>query len=72
MKAREIAEALNARKTGRGWLARCPAHDDKRPSLSIGESNSGKLLIHCFGGCSFEMIIAQLSKLGLERNHGNN
>jgi hypothetical protein len=32
------------------WLARCPAHDDGSPSLSIRE-NDGKLLIYCFAGC---------------------
>lgn len=39
------------RKNGAsGWMARCPAHDDKGPSLSITERD-GKVLVHCFGGC---------------------
>jgi hypothetical protein len=38
-------------ETGSGrWLARCPAHDDKSPSLSIRDA-SDRLLIHCFAGC---------------------
>jgi len=38
------------------WQARCPAHDDKGPSLAIKEEG-GHVLIHCFAGCSFEQII---------------
>jgi hypothetical protein len=33
------------------WLARCPAHQDKSPSLSIRELDDGRILLHCFGGC---------------------
>lgn len=32
------------------WLARCPAHDDKNPSLSVRDAGD-KLLLHCFVGC---------------------
>ena len=40
------------KKTGdRKWLARCPAHDDKRPSLSIREVDDGTVLIKCWSGC---------------------
>lgn len=43
-------EAVKA--TGRGtWLARCPAHEDGRPSLSIRDAD-GVTLLHCFAGCS--------------------
>lgn len=41
------------RHTGPGrWLARCPAHNDKRPSLSIREIDGDRVLIHCWAGCS--------------------
>lgn len=33
------------------WLAICPAHDDKSPSLSISEAQDGRVLIHCHAGC---------------------
>lgn len=47
------------RETGSGrWLARCPAHDDKRPSLSIRELDDGRLLVHCFGGCDTSAVLA--------------
>jgi len=45
------------------WLACCPAHDDKRPSLAIRECEDGRLLIHCFAGCGVESIV---SAIGLE------
>jgi len=34
------------------WLACCPAHDDKSPSLSVKETEDGCILIHCFAGCA--------------------
>jgi hypothetical protein len=52
----EIIERLGARRCGRGWIARCPAHHDQGPSLSIAESNEGRLLLKCFAGCSYGAI----------------
>lgn len=53
-----------ARKTGRDqWVARCPAHDDRSPSLAIRECDDGKVLVKCFGGCSVHEVIAAV---GLE------
>ena len=45
------------RKSGRGWIARCPAHGDKRPSLSLAEGDDGRVLLHCFGGCSAASVV---------------
>ena len=43
---------------GRGrWTARCPAHEDRGPSLSIRELDDGRVLVHCFGGCAVEQVI---------------
>ena len=39
------------------WMAKCPSHEDKSPSLSIREAE-GKTLIHDFGGCSAADILA--------------
>ena len=39
------------------WLARCPAHEDKSPSLSIRETERGMTLAHCFSGCEIESIL---------------
>jgi hypothetical protein len=48
------------RPNGRGWAARCPAHEDRNPSLSIGEGREGKILLHCFGGCTSEAVCDSL------------
>lgn len=41
------------------WVARCPAHKDERPSLSISHGTNG-ILLKCFAGCSLESITASL------------
>lgn len=44
--------------TGEGrWMARCPAHEDRSPSLSIRETGHGQVLLHCFAGCDTEDIL---------------
>lgn len=44
------------RPTNRGWINRCPAHADHSPSLSIREGDDGKILLHCFAGCTPQEI----------------
>ena len=39
------------------FLACCPAHADKSPSLSIKENPDGSVLIHCFAGCLDESVV---------------
>lgn len=46
-----LARVNNVREQGAGWIACCPAHEDKNPSLSIGEGENGKVLLKCFAGC---------------------
>jgi hypothetical protein len=43
--------------TGKGWIALCPAHEDRKPSLRIAEGSDGRVLLHCFAGCSPEEIV---------------
>ena len=56
------------------WHARCPAHDDKSPSLSLRETDDGRILVHCFAGCSVHEIVQaagiELSDLFPPRNDG--
>src|SRR5262245_48595178 len=61
----EIARALRGRRSGRGWLARCPAHDDHNPSLSISVGNDGRTLVHCHAGCSQDQVLTALKDRGL-------
>ena len=42
------------------WTALCPAHDDRRPSLSIREADDGKILLHCWAGCGAADIVNAL------------
>jgi Protein of unknown function (DUF3987) len=60
-----VLDALDAvRPSGEGkWLARCPAHEDRSPSLSIAIGDDDRVLVHCFAGCTTEEIVAAL---GLE------
>jgi len=52
------------KETGAGrYLACCPAHSDKRPSLAIRELDDERVLVHCFAGCSVEEV---LHAVGLE------
>ncbi len=55
-------EKARQRQPGQ-WSARCPAHADKGPSLSIRENTDGAVLVHCFAGCSVPEIVASI---GLE------
>jgi len=42
------------------WTARCPAHEDRSPSLSIRELTDGTILLHCFAGCAALDIVHAL------------
>ncbi len=42
------------------YSARCPAHPDRDPSLTVREGDDGKVLLHCFAGCAPESIAAAL------------
>lgn len=43
------------------WKAKCPAHEDKNPSLSVREVEDGRILIHCFAGCDVHNILASVN-----------
>lgn len=63
MSGRALLSRLDkVRRTGQGrWLARCPAHNDRGPSLSIRELDDGRLLVHCFAGCDIGSVLSSLS-----------
>jgi len=46
------------------FVACCPAHNDRNPSLSVTDKN-GKILVRCFAGCTQEEVIGALRDLGL-------
>jgi len=39
------------------WTARCPAHEDRGPSLSITEKEDGRILLHCHAGCDVFQVV---------------
>jgi hypothetical protein len=47
----------NVRGTSTGWSARCPAHRDKKNSLSLGIGDDGQVLVHCHAGCETGMVL---------------
>ncbi|MDQ7041119.1 MAG: hypothetical protein Q9M35_09275 [Rhodothermus sp.] len=52
-----VSPADARRGIRRKWTARCPAHDDRNPSLSIAETTDGRILLHCFAGCLPEQVL---------------
>ena len=55
------ALGLDCRRNGAGYRSQCPGHDDTLPSLSIKEAEDGRVLLHCFAGCSLGQILDPLS-----------
>lgn len=61
MKAADfIARLQGVTRNGDGWSARCPAHEDRRASLSVKDASDGKILIHCHAGCTPEAVAAAM------------
>jgi 5S rRNA maturation endonuclease (ribonuclease M5)/archaellum biogenesis ATPase FlaH len=58
-----LSRLQGVKRNGSGWLARCPAHEDHNPSLSVNEGEGGRVLLKCFAGCEYRAILAAL---GLE------
>ena len=77
MTAGALLSRLNrVRRTGPGtWVARCPAHDDRRPSLGIRETADGRLLVRCHAECATEDVLAAVgltfASLYRERSYGH-
>jgi hypothetical protein len=68
--APELVAALGGRWHGRRGMARCPAHPDRTPSLSITQGEDGRPLLYCFGGCPQEVVIDALRSLGMWPDRG--
>jgi len=62
--AKELSFVLGGEGSDGQYIARCPAHNDKTPSLSIKDGD-GFLLLHCHAGCSYESIVESLKRRGL-------
>src|SRR5579884_1261025 len=61
MKTTEILRRLQDVKVNNdGWMAKCPAHDDQNPSLSVKHCDNGRTLLCCYAGCQVEDICAAI------------
>ena len=65
--AHEIVAALGGRwiERSESGTAKCPAHDDERPSLSVAVGDDHDVVFHCHAGCPPDTVIAELSRLHL-------
>jgi putative DNA primase/helicase len=64
MTAAELLDRLDGvQRDGQGWKARCPAHEDARPSLGVLEGTDGRIVLRCRAGCDTSAVLAAL---GLE------
>ena len=60
-----ISRLDKVKNNGTGkYMACCPAHDDKSPSLSVKQADD-RVLIHCFAGCGAMDV---LEAVGLDYN----
>jgi hypothetical protein len=59
-----VARLEKAKRTSRdSWIACCPAHKDRTPSLTVRSLDDGRILIHCFSGCGAADV---MDAIGLE------
>ena len=62
--ARSICESRGGKWSGTKGMARCPAHDDRTPSLGVSLGRAA-ILLHCFAGCDQESVLAGLAREGV-------
>jgi hypothetical protein len=56
-----VSKIERIKSTGKGkWIACCPSHNDRSPSLSVRELDDGRVLIHCHAGCSPEEVVTSV------------
>ena len=61
MRVEELLSRLKkVRRGGSGWHACCPAHDDRKQSLSVSVGHDGRILMKCFAGCGVVQICQSL------------
>ena len=73
MNAQDLVKGLGGHWHGSYGTARCPAHADREPSLSIRDGVDGEPVFHCFAGCDWRDIKDALRARGLlpERDPGH-
>ena len=56
----ELRKLGGLKKTPKGWEARCPNHEDRKPSLSVSEGRDQPVVLFCQAGCQTRDVIAKL------------
>lgn len=52
-----LSKLTHVKENSTGYLAHCPAHNDRQSSLSLTLSDDGKILLKCFAGCSTDVVV---------------
>lgn len=61
MTLQEVLSRLDVKNGSNGqYMARCPCHNDRQASLSVGIGGDGRVLLHCHAGCDTADIMASL------------
>lgn len=55
-----VAHFNGVHKSGNGYRCRCPAHDDKKPSLMIRPADNGGILLKCMAGCETKDVLEEV------------
>lgn len=55
-----LSKLPDAKRNGKGWSSRCPAHEDRSPSLSINVSDDGRVLMKCHAGCTVGAVCSAI------------
>lgn len=56
-----LLDGVKPKAGNKGWMARCPAHDDRNPSLGVDENPAGDVLLKCFAGCAQDDVLHALN-----------
>jgi putative DNA primase/helicase len=58
--AKVLSRLKGVKRSGKGWMALCPAHADHDPSLRIDEGNDGRALLTCYADCRTEDVLTAI------------
>ena len=60
-KIKSMGKTIQEKKDGYWhYWCQCTAHEDKTPSLRVGQDSQGILMVKCFAGCDTDTILASL------------
>jgi len=55
-----LSRLASVKRSGCGWTARCPGHEDRHASLGIAAGNGGRILLKCYAGCETRQIVGAM------------